>query len=146
MSIRNEARADWLAIAAVVVFIAACSALAWWARLHIVEPELVAAACLADADGQQVAWQCSIRKQLVLGSTRNAFGIAAVIVGVLATVSRWRSVAALAVALGVMGAVFYRYELSGVGLLLGAFVLLRRPPQAVRPDNAGGEHRTQSTP
>src|SRR5690349_11590612 len=90
----ERARNAWIAVGLTLATVAVFSALAWWARLHIVEPEAVAVACLS---GQQ-GWQCALREQLVLGFTRNAFGTAAVIVGVLATVSRWRSVALLAIA------------------------------------------------
>jgi len=135
-------RAAWIAIGSVIVTVAGLSGLAWAARTMIVEPEALAAACLAGSDG----WQCALREQLVLGFTRNAFGIAAVIVGILATVSRWRSLALAAVACGVVGAVLYRYELSGVGLLLGALVLLRRAPQDVGQQDRGGEQPAQPAP
>jgi hypothetical protein len=138
----DRTRDAWIAICLPLAAIAVFSGIAWWARVQIVEPESVAAACLSGHD----SWQCALREQLVLGFTRNAFGIAAVIVGVLATVSRWRSVALLAIACGVTGAILYRYELSGVGVLLGAFVLLRRPPQEARQQDTGGEQPTQSTP
>jgi hypothetical protein len=138
----NAMRTAWLTVAVTIAVVMMFSALAWAARLYIVEPDSVAAACLSD----QSSWQCTLRHQLVLGFTRNAFGIAAVIVGVLATVSRWRSLAVVAIACGVFGAVLYRYELSGVGLLLGALVLLRRAPQEERQDNAGSEQRTEATP
>jgi hypothetical protein len=138
----DTARDVWIAVCLSIAAIAVFSAIAWWARVQIVEPEAVAAACLSGQGG----WQCALREQLVLGFTRNAFGIAAVIVGVLATVSRWRSVALLAIACGVTGAILYRYELSGVGVLLGALVLLRRPPQEARQQDAGGEQPTQATP
>ena len=138
----DRARDAWLAISLTLAAIAVFTGIVWWARLQIVEPESVAAACLSGHD----SWQCTLREQLVLGFTRNAFGIAAVIVGVLATVSRWRSVALLAIACGVTGAVLYRYELSGMGVLLGALVLLRRPPQETREQDAGREQPNQSAP
>jgi len=135
-------RVAWLTVCLAIAAISVFSCLAWLARLHIVEPESLAAACLSGQGG----WQCALREQLVLGFTRNAFGIAAVIIGILATVARWRSLALAAIACGAVGAVLYRYELSGVGLLLGALVLLRRPPQEIRQQDAGGEQPTQTGP
>lgn len=90
-------------------------------RRQLVEPEALAQSCLA---GLQ-SWQCTVREWLVFGFTRNAFGITSLIAALLAIVSQWRWLALLAVIAGVAGAVLYRFELSGVGLLLGALVLVR---------------------
>ena len=89
-----------------------------WLRLTVVEPEGIAAACAA---GQQ-GWRCMLRAWMVAGFVRNGFGTAALIAGVLATVGRQRWMALIAVGAGVLGAVFYTYELSGVGLVLGGLV------------------------
>ncbi len=108
-------------IGAALLIIATACVLTWLARRYIVEPEAIAHACAA---GER-SWQCTLREWLVFGFTRNVFGIAAVIVGLFASISRWRSLAIAAMCAGVAGAVLYRYELSGVGLLLGVLTWVR---------------------
>ena len=90
-------------------------------RFYIVEPESLASACAAGA----ADWRCSLRALVVYGFVNNVFGLASFIAGVLATIARWRWLAVIAMCAGVAGAVLYRFELAGVGLLLGALVLAR---------------------
>jgi len=104
--------------------LAVASAIALAVRFYLVEPEEVAAGCVAGGQG----WQCWLRQWAVTGFLQNAYGIAAVILGILATAMRSRIVALAAVFAGVAGAVLYTFELSGLGILLGALVWVRRPP------------------
>jgi hypothetical protein len=99
------------------------TALASALRLRIVEPEAVAAACTA----QGVGWRCALRGIAVVGFLNNVYGWTALLVGLFAVVSRWRSLALLALISGILGAVLYRFELSGVGLLFGALVWIQDP-------------------
>ncbi len=97
-------------------------------RIYLVEPEQVAAACVAGSGG----WRCAIRNWAVAGFLNNYYGIAAVVFGIFATVMRSRLVALLAILAGVAGSVLYTFELSGIGVLLGALVWVRRaPPKSV---------------
>ena len=114
-------RANWWGLAAAVAITVIAAVLMSVLRIYVVEPEAVAQACLSGTR----SWQCTLRNGLVLGFTRDVFGITAVIVGLFAIVSRWRGVAIVAICSGVAGATLYRYELSGVGLLLGALTLAR---------------------
>jgi hypothetical protein len=109
-----------LAIVMVVVVAGLATTLAELARLYLVEPEALAQRCMA---GDQ-SWQCTLREWLVRGFVNNVFGIASIIVGLLAMVSRWRTVAMVAMVIGITGAVLYRFELSGLGILLGALTLV----------------------
>jgi hypothetical protein len=127
-------RTHLIALLLVILVVGVTSALMWAARQFLVQPESLAAACAAGQGG----WQCWLREQLVLGFTRNVFGMTALVAGVLATVSRWRILAVLAIVSGVAGAMLYRYELAGAGLLLGALVLLRSPTD-VRQKERDGE-------
>lgn len=131
----SKRRTQLVPLLLVLLIVSVTSALMWAARQFLVQPESLAAACAAGQGG----WQCWLREQLVLGFTRNVFGMTALIAGVLATVSRWRSLAVLAIVAGVAGAMLYRYELAGAGLLLGGLVLLRRPPIDVRQKERDGE-------
>lgn len=100
---------------------AAASAIALGLRFGIVEPERIAAICLAkEAPG----W-CWIREAVIFGFSRNCFAWSSLAAGLLATVTRSRGLAMLALVLGVTGSVLYRFDLSGVGLLLGALVFAR---------------------
>ncbi len=100
---------------------AVTSAIALGLRFGIVEPESVAATCLArGAPG----W-CWIREALIFGFSRNWFALSSLTAGLLAVVTRCRGVAVLALVLGVVGSVLYRFDLAGVGLLLGALVFVR---------------------
>jgi len=103
-----------------IVAIATAAMLA--VRFYLVEPEAVAAACTANNEG----WRCALREFAVAGFLSNAFGMTALIAGAVATLIRWRVVALLAMLSGIAGAVLYTFELSGVGLLLGALVWVRR--------------------
>ena len=104
-----------------LLLLAGSTALAAWVRISIVEPEAIAQACVAANAG----WRCALREFAVFGFLHNAFAATALLAGVLASIVRWRLLAALAIVAGVAGAVFYTYELSGVGLLLGALVWVR---------------------
>jgi hypothetical protein len=111
-------RSAWIRLALLVLVIGAASALAWGVRVSIVEPEAFAAACAQHAEG----WRCALRDWTVRGFLSNSFGTTSLAMGLIATLVRWRWFALLAVVVGAVGAVLYRFELSGVGLLLGALV------------------------
>jgi hypothetical protein len=100
---------------------AVTSAIALGLRYGVVEPESVAATCLADGAR---GW-CWVRHALVVGFSRNLFALASLIAGIFATATRARWLAVIAIVLGVMGSILYRFELAGVGLLLGALVFAR---------------------
>jgi hypothetical protein len=104
--------------------VAAATALMLAVRFYLVEPEPLALACAANNTG----WRCMVREMAVFGFLRNVFGITALTAGVIATVVRWRALAFIAILSGVAGAVLYTFELSGVGLVLGALVWAHRTP------------------
>jgi hypothetical protein len=104
--------------------VAAATAVMLAVRFYLIEPESVALACAANNTG----WRCLLRELAVAGFLRNAFGITALISGAIATVIRLRVLAALAILSGIAGAVLYTFELSGIGLLLGALTWVHRVP------------------
>jgi hypothetical protein len=105
----------------ILVIGAMTSAIALGLRYGVIEPESVAATCLrADAPG----W-CWVRHILVVGFSRNLFALSSLVAGVLATATRARWLAVIAIVMGVMGSILYRFELAGAGLLLGALVFAR---------------------
>jgi hypothetical protein len=91
-------------------------------RFYLIEPEPMALACAANNSG----WRCIVREVAVAGFLRNVFGFTALAAGVIVIVIRWRVLALVAILSGVAGAVLYRFELSGVGLLLGALTWVHR--------------------
>jgi hypothetical protein len=120
-----------------LVIVAIATGIMLAVRWYIVEPEPIALACAASNSG----WRCLVREYAVLGFLRNVFGMSSLIAAVLATVAGSRWLALLAILSGVAGAVLYTFELSGVGLLLGALVWVRHGPGTI----ARAEHTdTQS--
>jgi hypothetical protein len=116
-------------LASLLTVVAAATCVMLGIREFLVEPEPVALACAASPEG----WRCIVRDWAVKGFLQNTYGTVAVIAGIAATLLRWRWIALIAVLAGVAGAVLYTFELSGVGLLLGALVWVHRgaiPPAA----------------
>lgn len=105
----------------VLLFAALATTLMELARWLVVEPATLGASCAANGE----PLLCRFRSALVFGFTRDVFGVLSVVAGLFATLIRWRWVAAIAMFAGIAGAVLYRFELSGAGLLLGALVLVR---------------------
>ncbi len=106
-----------LAIAAVAV------ALASAARFGLVEPPAMAAAC------DPAPWEgaCALRTLLVGAFHEARLGWAALALALLATVTRRRDVAGLALAAGCAGAVLYSAGASVPAALLAALVYARPP-------------------
>lgn len=121
---RKIPRGFLVSFVSLLLIVAVATSLSLIVRLRIVEPEQVALACV----GENTQWRCSIRQLAVLGFLNNVYGWVAVLTGVLATISRWRWLAVLALLAGIVGSVLYTFELSGAGLLLGALVFVQRPP------------------
>lgn len=96
-------------------------------RYQLVEPEEIAQACAVHDEG----WRCVGRGFFVFGFLHNIYGWTALLTGAFATITRWRWLGAIAMLAGVAGAVLFTFELSGVGLLLGALVWARSPAYAI---------------
>ena len=136
MSDPRQSYADWLrSLISLLSLVAVATTLLLLVRLKIVEPEEVALACTGDA----TSWRCAVRQIAVFGFLNNVFGWTAVLIGVFATISRWRWLAALAMVAGIAGSVLYSFELSGIGVLLGALVWMQRSPSPNR-DRSGEQH------
>lgn len=140
----STAKHGILVIATLVLIVGLTTVMALAIRLAIVEPEPVAQACLAGAEG----WRCVVREIAVYGFLKNVFGWTALLTGILATVSRWRSFALIAMVSGICGAVLYTFELSGLGLLLGALVWIQRSPERTQlsEENRRAHQSTEQTP
>lgn len=127
----------YLSVVSLFALVAAASAALIAVRLYLVEPEAVALACASANEG----WRCVLREWAVFGFLRNIFGMTALIAGLLATITRWRALALLAILSGIAGSVLYTFELSGVGLLLGALVWVHRSSK-----NRNGEQEANTAP
>ncbi len=104
----------------VLLFAAALAAVMQAIRLLLIEPDEVAKNCVLQA--QQ--WQCQLRNIAIQGFARHLYGPISLGAAVLALfVNRWLAVPAMMA--GMAGMVLYDFELSALGLLLGALVLVR---------------------
>lgn len=127
-------------LAVLLLMVGSTTALLLACRFYWVQPEVVAQACLAG----ELSWRCAVREVVVAGFVHNAFGWTALLTGILATVARWRWLAVLAIVAGVAGAVLYTFELSGIGLLLGALVWIQQAPLPDADDDR--KQQTECTP
>lgn len=112
--------------------------LAALARYGWIEPAAAAQWCNA-ADSSLT---CRLRDALIAVFLREGFGWAALIVALLALVTRRAGLALAGACLGVVGLVLYSYEPAAVASLLSALVLARRMVgRAQRPgqQHAAGE-------
>lgn len=121
MCLPAEIKIHFVSHLKVLLIGAVTSAIALALRFGIVEPESVAATCLAKG---APGW-CWIRDAVIAGFSHNWFALSSLAAGLLAVVIRSRGIAVLALVLGVAGSVLYRFDLAGVGLLLGALVFAR---------------------
>jgi hypothetical protein len=88
-------------------------------RTQLIEPDAVGRLCTA---ASAPAW-CAVRQGLVFGFVHNVFGWASVTMALLGAFTRWRWLAWLGLAAGVLGGVLYRFDPAGAGVLLAALVL-----------------------
>jgi hypothetical protein len=110
----------FLHIAAVAAVTAAST---YAVRYFVIEPRGMHEHCELQAGSTL----CVFRRAVVVGFDWNVFSLASLALGVLALVLRVRSCAWAAVILGVVGALLYRIEFAGFGLLCGALALARPP-------------------
>lgn len=108
----------WLALAAVGLG-------ATWLRYGLVESSTLAPLC-SDGAGP---WWCSWRQGLVLGFLHNVYGVAALLMALLAILLPRTGVAWLAAALGLFALVLYCFQSGAIALLIGALRLLRAQAQ-----------------
>jgi len=111
----------WYRVIKVLLLGAVLAAAMQTIRLLLIEPDEVAKACLLNA--QQ--WHCQLRTLAVNGFVRNVYGPLSLIAALLAWVGSIRLFAVLAMAAGMAGVVLYSFELSALGLMLGALLLVR---------------------
>jgi hypothetical protein len=90
-------------------------------RFLVVEPEATAHLCSAPG---APGW-CAARAIAIAAFGTGALAAAAVLAGVVATVTRRTGAAVAAVALGVAGLVLYSVEAGAVAFLLGLLALAR---------------------
>ena len=109
--------------------------LAAWLRYGFIEPPAIGNLC---EDSNAPAW-CSIRQWLVLGFNNYSYGIAALIVTLIALLSKKPAIAWLAAALGLFAVIMYCYYAGAVALLMGCLRLVRA--QANRMASPVDEHR-----
>lgn len=128
MSLRTRS-VPWLSIALVAALAAA-------ARYMLVEPADIAHLC--DSGGGP--WWCAVRAGVILTFAHHALGYVALALGVVATVSRVRTVALAAALAGMAGLILYEFEYSAVALLLGLLVLARHAFAATCQADAASKH------
>lgn len=111
--------------------------LAAWLRYGFIEPPTFGHAC---EDGNAPSW-CWARQAVVIGFNTYGYGIAAIVVTVLAMIGKKPWLAALAAALGMFALTLYCYYAGAVALLVGCLRLLRlqanRMPAPRHPDRHG---------
>ena len=90
-------------------------------RKFLVEPDFMGQLC--ESTGAP-AW-CLGRQGIILGFVFNAYGYASVAAAAVAMLLRSRALAWIALAVGILGCVLYRFDPAGAGVLLAALVLAR---------------------
>lgn len=90
-------------------------------RYLVIEPDEVAEACLAYG----VGLQCKLREAAVYGFSRQLYGPISLAAAVLGAIGALRPFAILAMLTGMAGVVLYDFDISAVGLLLGALLYVR---------------------
>jgi hypothetical protein len=110
----------WIAYGALVVALVIAAAVV--GKYRLVEPMAYAAAC----ERHEGPWfGCLLRDTLVVLFVKNIAGMASVVFGVWATVTRTRVLALAALAMGGVSIVLYRYDSAAIGVMLGLLVLAR---------------------
>ena len=111
----------WRTAATVVLICGAALALAAAARHGLIEPADITARC--DGGGQG-GW-CTVRAWIIQAFVNQRIGWAALALAALATVTAWRSVAAVALFVACAGLILYTTELCAPAALLAALVFVR---------------------
>lgn len=91
-------------------------------RLYLIQPEAVAQHCVL----YDTEFLCRVRTAAVHGFTRGLYGIIAVGAAALAVIGGLRYFALIAMLAGLAGVVLYDFDLSALGLLVGALVFARQ--------------------
>ncbi len=112
--------------------------LAAWLRYGFIEPPAIGNMC---EDNNAPGW-CGIRQVLVLGFNNYSYGIAALVVTLIALPSKKLAIAWLAAALGLFAVIMYCYYAGAVALLIGCLRLVR--VQANRMASPVDEHRQRN--
>ena len=128
-------RADyrWLMLGSLVVALVVAGTVV--AKYRIIEPTAYAAAC----ERHEGPWfGCQLRAALVVLFVKNIAGMASILFGVWATVTRTRGLALAAVAMGGVSIVLYRFDSAVIGVLLGLLVIARELARGQQqPDSEG---------
>lgn len=91
-------------------------------RYRLVEPMALVAAC----ERGEASWLlCALREGLVVLFVQNVLGMGSTVLGVWCTITRARSLAVGAVALGLMSVILFRFDAAFIGITLGLLVLAR---------------------
>jgi apolipoprotein N-acyltransferase len=109
-------------------------ALAAGLRHQLIEPVHLTAYC----DGGAATGWCTLRAWVIQAFVHQRIGWFALGVAVLASITNWRSLAALAIVSSCSGMVLYTADLCAVALVLSALVFVRdhqADGQAVTPAN-----------
>ena len=123
----------WLVLGALAVALVILGTVV--ARNRLIEPVSYAAAC----ERHEGPWfGCQLRAALVVLFVKNIAGMASILFGVWATVTRTRGLALAAVAMGGVSIVLYRFDSAVIGVLLGLLVIARELARGQQqPDSEG---------
>ena len=123
----------WLVLGALAVALVIVGTVV--ARTRLIEPVSYAAAC----ERHEGPWfGCQLRAALVVLFVKNIAGMASILFGVWATVTRTRGLALAAVAMGGVSIVLYRFDSAVIGVLLGLLVIARELARGKQqPDSEG---------
>ena len=115
----------WRGVSVIVVTAVTALALAAAARYGLIEPADVTARC----DGGAIDNLCQVRAWTIQSFVHQRIGWAALGLALVATVTGWRSVAAIALFAACSGLILYTTELCAPAALLALLVFIRKTPR-----------------
>ena len=115
----------WRGVSAIVLMAVTALALAAAVRHGLIEPADVTARC----DGGATDILCLVRAWTIQSFVHQRIGWAALGLALVATVTGWRSVAAIALFAACSGLILYTTELCAPAALLALLVFIRKTPR-----------------
>lgn len=115
----------WRGVCAIVLTAVTALAVAAAVRYGLIEPADVTARC----DGGAIDSLCQVRAWTIQSFVHQRIGWAALGLALVATVTGWRSVAAIALFAACSGLILYTTELCAPAALLALLVFIRKTPR-----------------
>ncbi len=115
----------WRGVCVIVLTAVTALAVAAAVRYGLIEPADVTARC----DGGAIDSLCQVRAWTIQSFVHQRIGWAALGLALVATVTGWRSVAAIALFAACSGLILYTTELCAPAALLALLVFIRKTPR-----------------